>query len=303
MKGNDQAATYLTGLTWNVFKIICDFITPSLKEPIKNLPVRNQILMVLVRLRLNLPFEYLSYQTGISQSTVNATFQKIIDLMYAKLGFLVCWPDRDHIRKTLPPVFKQNFPRLTSIIDCFEIFIDRPKNLKQRAQVYSNYKKHSTVKYLISCSPLGAVTFLSDGWGGRATDVQIVRSSGFISRKYHLPGDQILADRGFLLKDDFAVACSAELITPAFTKGKTQLSAEEVESSRRISSVRIHIERVIGQLKNRFKILQGPLPLTLVKSPRNEILSETPNIDKLVKVCSALINLSTGVVLKEKDIK
>ena len=152
------------------FQIICDSFAPLLKEPIKNLPVRNQ----LVQLRLNLPFEYLSYQTGISQSTVNATFQKIVDLMSAKVWFRVCWPDRNHIRKTLPPVFNQNFPRLTSIIDCFEIFIDRPKNLKQRTQVYFNFKKHGTVKYLISCSPLEAVTFFTDCCGGRATDVQIV---------------------------------------------------------------------------------------------------------------------------------
>ena len=118
--------------------------------------------MTLVRLRLNLPFKYLSIQTGLSLSTVNATFMKIIELMYVKLKFLIRWQDRDHIWKTLPPPFKNNFPKLTSIIDCFEIFIERPKNLKARAQVYSNYKKHSTVKFLIACSPLGAVTFLSN---------------------------------------------------------------------------------------------------------------------------------------------
>ena len=54
--------------------------------------------------------------------------------------------------------------------------------------MYSNYKKHSTVKFLLCCSPLGVVTFLSKAWGGRASDVEIVRSSGFISPNYHLPG-------------------------------------------------------------------------------------------------------------------
>ena len=80
-----------------------------------------------------------------------------------------------------------DFPRLTSIIDCFEIFIERPCNLKTRVEVYSNYKKHSTVKFLIACSPLGTVTFLSKAYGGRTTDVVIVRESGFISSKYHHP--------------------------------------------------------------------------------------------------------------------
>ena len=128
-----------------------------------------------------------------------------------------------HIRLTIPTVFRQNFPSLTGIIDCFVIFIDRPKSLKQHAQVYSNNKKHSIVKYLISCNPLWSVTFLSDGWAGRATDVKIVRSSGLISREYHLPGGQILANCGFLLQDDFSSAYGAELIIPAFTKGKAQI--------------------------------------------------------------------------------
>jgi len=67
---------------------------------------------------------------------------------------------------------------------------------------------------------MGAVTFLSPAWGRRACDIKIVRESGFINSRYHLPGDQILADRGFTLHDDFATICSAELITPTFTKGK-----------------------------------------------------------------------------------
>ena len=52
-----------------------------------------------------------------------------------------------------------------------------------------------------------------------------------------MPGDQILADRGFTLQDDFAAESCAELITPAFTRGKAQLSAKEVECSRKIASI------------------------------------------------------------------
>lgn len=69
-----------------------------------------------------------------------------------------------------------------------------------------------------------------------------------------MPGDQILADRGFTLQDDFAAGSCSLLINPAFTKGKTQLFASEVEKSCKISSVRIHIERVIV-FKNRYTVL------------------------------------------------
>lgn len=171
---------------------------PYLTESYQSkLPHANQIFLVLVRLRLNLPFKFLSMQTKLALSTVNSIFQKVVDVMYEKLKYFIHWPERDYIFGILPPVFKASFPRLTSIIDYFEIFIERPRNLKARAQMYSNYKKHSTVKFFICMNPLGSVTFLSSAWGGRTTDNEIVRESGFISAKYHHPRDQILADRGF----------------------------------------------------------------------------------------------------------
>lgn len=40
----------------------------------------------------------------------------------------------------------------------------------------------------------------------------------------------------------------ATLKIPHFTKGRKQLSAQEVDTSRHLSNVRIHIERVIGKI-------------------------------------------------------
>ena len=185
MKDNNDTCYYLTGLSWSVFDIVCSYFNPYLKLPRTNIPLRYQILMVLVWLRINLPFEYISHQPGISKSTANLTFHKILDLLYTKLHFLIHWQNRDNIRQTVLPIIKQHFPRLTCIIDFFEIFIDRPVNLKAQAQVYSNYKKHSRVKYLISCSPLRTINFSLNGWVGRATDSYIVQKSGFISSNYY----------------------------------------------------------------------------------------------------------------------
>ena len=112
--------------------------------------------------------------------------------------------------------------------------------------------------------------------------------------------DQILADRGFTLVNDFAAACGAELITPPFTKGKRQLSAEEVERAHRISSVCIHIERVIGLLKHRYTILKGILPARRVQNLRDEASnSAMSSCDKLVTVCAALVNLGESIAYKE----
>ena len=209
--------------------------------------------------------------------------------------------DRDHIFDTIPTVFKSTFTRFTSIIGCFEIFIESPRNLLARAQCFSQYKRHCTIKVFISCTPLGAINFLSKCWGGRASDIQIVRDSEFTTLKYHWPGDQILADRGFTLSEDFALNSGTELLIPAFTRGKKELSAAGVERTRKIASMRIHIEMVIGLLKNQYTILKGILSLRRVKGIADEANSKPfSSCDKIVTVCASLVNLGESIVYKNR---
>ena len=58
--------------------------------------------------------------------------------------------------------------------------------------------------------------------------------------------------------------------------------------------MRIHVERVIGVLKQKYTILQEVLPLTVVAGHDQD--SEHANVDKLVKVCCSLVNLCPSVV-------
>ena len=74
------------------------------------------------------------------------------------------------------------------------------------------------MKVFVSCTPRGTINFISKVWGGRASDINSVKGSGFVGSNLHRPGDQILADRGFTLQKDFAVVGYAHLITPAFTR-------------------------------------------------------------------------------------
>ena len=188
------------------------------------------------------------------------------------------------VGENMPKCFKRHFRRCRCIIDCTEIFMERPTNLTARAQTWSNYKHNNTIKYLVGITPAGAVSFLSPGWGGRVSDKQITLESGFL----HLlePRDEILADRGFLIRDELA-AHGATLRIPSFTKGKHQLSACEVDVSRQLSRVRIHVERVISRWKS-FKILQSCIPVTQVSL-----------LDDMVIVCGALTNLCKSVVPKK----
>ena len=75
----------------------------------------------------------------------------------------------------------------------------------------------------------------------------------------------------------------AKLEIPAFTSGKSQLSQIEVEYSKQLSTVRIHVEKVIGHLN----------PVTILKHADDIDVS---NFDKVLTVCAALTNLTGSVV-------
>ena len=188
--------------------------------------------MTLVKLHLGVPNEDLGYRFGVLSSWVSVVFHKWITLMSIELACLVQWPDTIALHEHLPPTFRKHFSRVRCIIDCFEIFIERPVALQDRAATYSNYKKHNTVKVFIAVAPTGAIGFISKAWSGRVSDKEITQKCGFLSFLEY--GDEILADRGFNVEDDLAV-CGAKLLLPSFTKGKNQLSQKEVEQSRRLA--------------------------------------------------------------------
>ena len=177
--------------------------------------------------------------------------------MHCNLKQLIIWPDSETLQQNLPSVFQTNFTKVKCIIDCFKIFIERPVAFTARAATYSNYKKYNTVKVFIGISPTVAITFISSAWGGRVSDKVITQQCGFL--KHIDPGDIILADQGFNVHDDIAIR-GGKLELPAFTKGKKQLSREEVEKSRQISRVGIHVERVIGQLRKNTSFLLDLFP-------------------------------------------
>ena len=133
------------------------------------------------------------------------------------------------------------------------------------------------------------ITPQGSGWGGRTSDKYITENSSFLS--YLVSGDLILADRGFDIRDSVSTCCSS-LAMPAFTKGKSQLSGIEVEQTRRIANVRIHVERVIGNIKKKFSILSDTQPIDFLVSPDGSYTL----LDKIVHVCCALNNICDSVI-------
>uniref|UniRef100_A0A8C6THM2 DDE Tnp4 domain-containing protein n=1 Tax=Neogobius melanostomus TaxID=47308 RepID=A0A8C6THM2_9GOBI len=278
---SDKLTSFYTGLpNFRVFLWLVTFLQDSLPM-FSSLSQEDTVLLVLIKLKLNLHNFDIANRFKVSKTTVSDVLNRCIPIMADKLKFLIHWPEREDVLRTLPRVFKPWYKNARSIIDCTEIYIDRPGNLTARASTWSNYKHNNTLKYLVSITPVGAISFVSCAFGGRVSDKVVTQRSGYLDLLEN--GDLVLADRGFLIAEEIT-SRNCYLAIPSFTKGKTQLTQQQVETSRRMSRVRIHVERAIGRLKV-FGILNGQMHLNMV-----------PHCDSILTICSGICNLQPKLV-------
>ncbi|XP_077547468.1 uncharacterized protein LOC144159692, partial [Haemaphysalis longicornis] len=292
LKERPDMVQFYTGLpSFTILFALYTLLEVSVSHTSRNALTKFQEMIVfLIRLRLNVPLQDLAYRFHVSEATISRAVNKWLDVAFVRLRYAVKWPERHTLQSTMPMAFRRAFgTQVAVILDCFEVFIERPSSMLPRSQTWSKYKNHNTVKFLIGIAPQGVTTFISCGWCGRTSDKVITLNCGVLDNL--LPGDIVLADRGFTVSAEVGIHC-AKLVMPAFTKGKPQLSAYEVEKTRKVANVRIHVERVIGLLRNKYRILKHTLPV--------EVLSCDPDgptvLDRIVFVCAALANLSDSLV-------
>ena len=220
-------------------------ITPQKSGPKRKLTVKEELMLVLLKLRLSVNNAMLADFFSISLGTTSQIFNTWIKFLSKELKQLIFWPSKEAIQQHLPASLK-HYPNLRCTIDCTEVFIGRPRDLQIQALTRSDYKKHNTVKFLVGIAPNGMISFLSKAWGGRASDQLITRESGFLNLVE--PSDLIVADRGFTIKEDLMMQ-KATLEIPPPSSGLEQMTKDKVNLTKKIANARIHVERAIGRLK------------------------------------------------------
>ena len=151
-----------------------------------------------MRLRLGLLGEDVADWFSISSSLFSLMFKTWINVLSFKLKEVFPWPSRDMIIARAPVQFRK-YPNTRVIIDCTELYIQRPTSLQSQAITFSHYKHHNTFKALVGISPGGVITYVLELWGGRVSDEVITEKCGILDLIEK--GDNIMADRGFEIKE------------------------------------------------------------------------------------------------------
>ena len=252
--------------------------------PPRKLSYLDEFLLVLMRLKAGLFVQDLADRFGISTSLVSRICITWINLLYVELKDLFPFPAQELVRKNMPQEFAQ-YATTRIILDCTELFIQRPSAMLAQSETWSDYKHHNTWKLLVGVTPNGQVSFLSELWGGRVSDKQITRESGVLDLLE--PGDNVMVDRGFDISNIVPNGVSVNM--PPFLAGREQMTAAETEETMSIASVRIHVERAIGRMKT-YHILDGTLPNTL-----------SPYATQIVAVCGLLTNFLPPLLEPAKE--
>ena len=68
------------------------------------------------------------------------------------------------------------------------------------------------------------------------------------------------------------------------------MTKKEVQKTKEIANLRIHVERAINRIKN-YRILKGTLPITMMQ-----------HVDEIVLVCAALCNIKNVLIQTKKKL-
>ena len=102
---------------------------------------------------------------------------------------------------------------------------------------------------------------MSQLYYGSLSDREIVERSGLLDPKMFDDGDEIMADKGFNIRD-INDKIGVKLNLPIFLGSRPQFEATETVINQKIASNRIHVEWFINKVK-KFSLIDGKIPLLL----------------------------------------
>ena len=252
----------------------------------RSVPFPDQVLMALMKIRLNCRDLDLADRFGVSRATVSNIVKTVICALHECLFVGVVnekIPSQLKCKGSLPSSFN-NFVSARVAMDATEITQDVPSDLNSQSASYSSYKSRHTVKAVTCVAPNGAVVYISELYPGSTSDIAIVEHSKLLEN--FQDGDLILADKGFNIYHSLPQGVSLNI--PPFLKNKSCFTAAEAEMCFKISKARIHVERANERIKN-YEIL------------RHISANYRTMSTKIFQLCCCLVNLQAPLLKEIAD--
>lgn len=282
-----------TSLSADVFMILVDILEYCgplnyyAGWPVKSIKMADQLLILLMKLRLNARDLDLAHRFGVSRCTVSNIVHTLLHALHEILyeGVMVDGgvPSQLKCKGCMPKSFEE-LGAARMAIDATEVYQDIPSDLHRQNLAYSNYKSRHTLKGVTGVAPNGAIVFCSDLYLGSTSDNQIVEHSNLISK--FSPGDLILADKGFTIYDK--LPSGVFLNVPPFLANNGFFTKQEAEATYKLGRNRIHVERANERIKNYTILSHIPAKYRCISS-------------KIFQLCNCLVNLQAPLLKEVAD--
>ena len=256
VKNNKKVFLSMTGLHVSEFDILCKNFEAILRKNSNKdsedsstenkkcggppvLKTEDKLLFILFYLKAYPLQEIFGFLFGLSQPQANYWIHFLSDVLRETLESMNFMPERtpSELLEKLESEGKQDFS-----IDGTERRINRPQDDDEQKKYYSGKKKDHTVKNLIIVGISDReIKYLSDTSEGKKHDKKIADEAQIV-----LPeGSTMIQDTGFQGYKLGGVNTIQPIKKP---KGK-ELTSEEKEGNRLISSIRVVVEHVIAGIK------------------------------------------------------
>ena len=178
----------------NELVALMDEMYPVQKK--RSLNTRECIISTTAKLNFHIPFMALGVLINcVCQSTIRNLFYDTLKKLATILQSTLTRVSEEVIERNIPLCFKK-FRDTTSVLDCTEVKVQKPKCLKCRIKLYSHYKGDLTVKFLTEVTPAGIIVLVSKSYGGRASDKCIFQHSNIL-QYWKVAGMLLWLTKGF----------------------------------------------------------------------------------------------------------
>ncbi|XP_032419231.1 uncharacterized protein LOC116720208 [Xiphophorus hellerii] len=275
---DDQIRFYTKFPSECVFRVFWESIAPSASHlvywttaqklgeeacaeasPARCMPLIDEFLMYSFKVAVGMKEQLIADMFQVSIATVSRVTITWANYLFIVFSSINLWISREKVKASMPQRFLKFSPNVRVILDCTKVALEMPSFLTLQSETFSAYKNHITLKGLIGVAPCGMVTFISALYRGCISDKEITKVSGILPLLEL--GDEVMADKGFLIQD-LLHEVGAKLIIPPF-RHPGQFSKKETEETQTIARLRIIVERAIARVKC-YHIWDSPVPLTLI---------------------------------------